>query len=112
MLPEALFWSAADANGARDRFAHRDRTLAKQFAIRFARLRPPIDGGHWTNVFRRRSGSNDIEHYKCAHARRYERSFSSAPSAASISATATRHAAAGYDPVHGFTQPYVEAARF
>ena len=54
MLPDALFSSAADGNGARDRFAHRDRTLAKQFAIRFARLRPPIDGGLWRNVFRLR----------------------------------------------------------
>jgi Toprim-like len=40
-LPEALFCSAADANGPGDRFAGRHQSLAKEFGIPFARLRPP-----------------------------------------------------------------------
>ena len=54
MLPGALFCSATDANGAGDRFAERHHALAKQFAVRFERLRPPIDGGDWNDVLHAR----------------------------------------------------------
>lgn len=54
MLPGALFCSATDANGAGDRFAQRHHALAKQFAVTFERLRPPIDGGDWNDVLRAR----------------------------------------------------------
>ena len=55
MLPDALFCSATDANGAGDRFAQRHHALAKQFAVTFERLRPPIDGGDWNDVLNARS---------------------------------------------------------
>jgi hypothetical protein len=54
MLPGALLCSATDANGAGDRFAQRHHALAKQFAVTFERLRPPIDGGDWNDVLRAR----------------------------------------------------------
>ena len=54
MLPGALFCSAADANGPGDRFADRHRSLAEKFDVPFARLRPPIEGGDWNDVLRRR----------------------------------------------------------
>src|SRR5208282_3366719 len=50
MLPGALLISATDANGPGDRFAERHRSLAEQFAIPFARLRPPIEGGDWNDA--------------------------------------------------------------
>jgi hypothetical protein len=51
MLPSAPFCSTTDANGAAgDRFAERHRALAKQFAVAFERLRPPIDGGDWNDI--------------------------------------------------------------
>jgi hypothetical protein len=53
MLPGALFCSATDANGAGDRFAQRHHALAKQFAVTFERLRPPV-GGDWNDVLRAR----------------------------------------------------------
>jgi len=55
MLPDALFCSATDANGPGDRFAERHRSLAKQFSVPFARLRPPIEGGDWNDALRARS---------------------------------------------------------
>jgi hypothetical protein len=54
MLPGALLCSATDANGAGDRFAQRHHALAKQFAVTFERLRPPIAGGDWNDVLRAR----------------------------------------------------------
>jgi len=54
-LPGALFCSAADANGAGDRFAERHKALAEQFAVRFERLRPSIDGGDWNDFLCARS---------------------------------------------------------
>jgi hypothetical protein len=45
MLPGALLCSAADANGPGDRFADRRRSIAEEFRIPFARLRPPFKGG-------------------------------------------------------------------
>jgi hypothetical protein len=54
MHPGALFCSAADANGPGDRFADRDRSLAEKFGVPFARLRPPVEGGDWNDVLRRR----------------------------------------------------------
>ena len=54
VLPGALFCSATDANGAGDRFAQRHHELAKQFAVTFERLRPPIEGGDWNDVLRAR----------------------------------------------------------
>ena len=51
-LPDALFCSAADANGAGDRFADRHQSLARKFGIPFARLRPPIEGGDWNEALR------------------------------------------------------------
>jgi hypothetical protein len=56
MHPDALFCSATDANGPGDRFAGRHRSLAKQFQVPFARLRPPIEGGDWNDVLRERPG--------------------------------------------------------
>ena len=50
MLTGALLISATDANGPGDRFAERHRSLAEQFAIPFARLRPPIEGGDWNDT--------------------------------------------------------------
>jgi hypothetical protein len=55
MLPGALFCSATDANGAGDRFAERHRSLAEQFSVPFARLRPPIEGSDWNDFLRARS---------------------------------------------------------
>jgi Toprim-like len=55
MLPGALFCSATDANGAGDRFAERHRSLARQFAVPFERLPPPIDGADWNDVLRERA---------------------------------------------------------
>ena len=55
MLPGALVCSAADANGPGDRFADRHQSLAENFKIPFARLRPPIEGGDWNDVLRARS---------------------------------------------------------
>ena len=57
MLPGALLCSAADANGPGDRFADRHRSLAEQFGIPFARLRPPIEGGDWNDVLSARFGA-------------------------------------------------------
>ena len=54
MLPGALFCSATDANAAGDRFAQRHHALAKQFAVTFERLRPPLEGGDWNDVLRAR----------------------------------------------------------
>ena len=53
-LPGAVLCSAADANGPGDRFADRHRSLAEEFRIPFARLRPPIEGGDWNDVLRAR----------------------------------------------------------
>jgi hypothetical protein len=50
MLPDALVCSAADANGPGDRFADRHQSLAREFGIPFARLRPPIEGGDWNEI--------------------------------------------------------------
>ena len=50
MLPSALFCSATDANGPGDRFADRHQSLAREFGIPFARLRPPIECGDWNEV--------------------------------------------------------------
>jgi hypothetical protein len=36
-------------------FADRHQTLARQFGIPFARLRPPIEGGDWNDVHRGQS---------------------------------------------------------
>ncbi len=55
LLPGALLCSAADANGAGDRFAIRHRSLAEKFRIPFARLRPPVEGGDWNDVLSARS---------------------------------------------------------
>jgi Protein of unknown function (DUF3991)/Toprim-like len=55
MLPDALICSATDANGPGDRFADRHRSLAREFGIPFARLRPPIEGGDWNAVLRAQS---------------------------------------------------------
>jgi hypothetical protein len=52
MLPDALFCSAADANGPGDRFVDRHQSLARQFGIPFTRRRPPIEGGDWNDVLR------------------------------------------------------------
>jgi hypothetical protein len=52
MLPDALFCSAADANGPGDRFAGRHQSLASKFGIPFERLRPPIEGGDWNDALR------------------------------------------------------------
>jgi hypothetical protein len=52
VLPDALFCSATDANGPGDRFADRHQSLARQFGIPFARIRPPIEGGDWNDVLR------------------------------------------------------------
>ena len=54
-LPDALICSATDANGPGDRFADRHRSLARKFGVRFARLRPPIEGGDWNEVLRAQS---------------------------------------------------------
>jgi hypothetical protein len=51
-LPDALFCSVTDANGPGDRFADRHQSLAKNFGIPFARLRPPIERGDWNEVLR------------------------------------------------------------
>jgi hypothetical protein len=50
MLAGALLCSATDANGAGDRFAERHQALAEQFAIRFERLRPPIERRDWNDA--------------------------------------------------------------
>jgi hypothetical protein len=50
MLPSAVFCSATDANGPGDRFADRHQSLAREFGIPVARLRPPIEGGDWNEV--------------------------------------------------------------
>ena len=55
MLRDALFCSAADANGAGDRFAERHRSLAQMFSIPFERFRPPLEGGDWNDVLHLRS---------------------------------------------------------
>jgi Toprim-like len=55
MLPGALFCSATDANGPGDRFADRHRSLAREFGVAFARLRPPIEGGDWNEVLHAQS---------------------------------------------------------
>jgi hypothetical protein len=55
VLPDALFYSATDANGPGDRFADRHQSLARKFGVAFARLRPPIDGGDWNEVLRGQS---------------------------------------------------------
>ena len=54
-LPNALLLSATDANGPGDRFAERHRSLANEFGVPFARLRPPIEGGDWNDVLRART---------------------------------------------------------
>jgi hypothetical protein len=54
-LPYALLCSATDANGPGDRFAERHRSLADEFGVPFARLRPPIEGGDWNDVLRART---------------------------------------------------------
>lgn len=54
-VPEAIFCSAADANLAGDRHAARHKELALRAGVRFERLRPPIEGGDWNDVLRRRS---------------------------------------------------------
>jgi hypothetical protein len=56
-LPDALFCSATDADGPGDRFADRHQSLARQFGIPFARLRPPIEGGDWNDVLRAQSSA-------------------------------------------------------
>jgi hypothetical protein len=55
VLPDALFCSATDANGPGDRFADRHRSLAREFGVAFARLRPPIEGGDWNEVLHAQS---------------------------------------------------------
>jgi Protein of unknown function (DUF3991)/Toprim-like len=55
VLPGAVLCSATDANGPGDRFAERHRALAEKFSIRFARFRPPIEGGDWNDVLSTRS---------------------------------------------------------
>ena len=55
MLPGAVFCSAADANGAGDRFAECHQSLAKKFSVPFERLRPPIEEGDWNDVLRAHS---------------------------------------------------------
>jgi hypothetical protein len=57
MLPSALFCSATDANGPGDRFADRHQSLAREFGIPFARLRPPIEFGDWNEVLCAQSGA-------------------------------------------------------
>ena len=61
VLPDALFCSATDANGPGDRFADRHQSLARQFGIPFARLRPPLEGGDWNDVLHanRKASSHD-----------------------------------------------------
>jgi Toprim-like/Protein of unknown function (DUF3991) len=54
-LPDALFCSATDANGPGDRFADRHQSLAREFGIPFARLRPPIEAGDWNEVLHAQS---------------------------------------------------------
>jgi Protein of unknown function (DUF3991)/Toprim-like len=55
MLPGALFCSATDANGPGDRFADRHRSLAREFGVAFARLRPSIQGADWNEVLHAQS---------------------------------------------------------
>jgi hypothetical protein len=54
-IPDPLFCSATDANGPGDRFADRHQSLARRFGVRFARLRPPIEGGDWNEVLQAQS---------------------------------------------------------
>ena len=54
-LDDALFCSATDANGPGDRFADRHQSLARQFGVPFARLRPHVEGGDWNEVLRAQS---------------------------------------------------------
>jgi hypothetical protein len=66
MLPGALFCSATDANGPGDRFADRHRSLAREFGVAFARLRPPIEGGDWNEVLHKRTGKSSADNLKPA----------------------------------------------
>jgi hypothetical protein len=60
-LPNALLLSATDANGPGDRFAERHRSLANEFGVPFARLRPPIEGGDWNDVLRVRAEGKESQ---------------------------------------------------
>jgi hypothetical protein len=60
-LPDALFCSATAADGQGDRFADRHQSLARKFAIPFARVRPSIEGGDWNEVLRAQSSGRQKE---------------------------------------------------
>ena len=51
----AIFYSAADANPAGDRYAATHEEIAAKAGIAFERLRPPIEEGDWNDILQQRA---------------------------------------------------------
>jgi hypothetical protein len=54
-IRDAIFYSAADANPAGERYAARHEQIAAKAGVAFARLRPPIENGDWNDILQQQT---------------------------------------------------------